>query len=578
MRTRGSGRLWLPIKKYDDFKEAENVVREEGLWSISTRKHTHKGNRVEYRCRKGDYRTINECPARLYILYHNDSSHASIFKIDAEHRHMKSTSEGRACRKRGLSEELKKFVKLKFEEGIEKPISIMALIEKANFIEPPKSKIEYYLRMLRHAKYGKPSFSSGEINNWCEERKRIPIEEDTSFVLDYIVDCNFSNIEQRDLKMFVSSKRLLNNMNRSQMIQIDATYKLIWQGFSVFVVGTSDKNQVFHPVGLGVCNDKMASDYEFIFKSLKKYNLNWNPSILLANSSAAITQGFTNVFGAPKTRLVCFVHLLKSIDKHTKYLEEKHAIKIDIYALQTCKSEEVFKIGAELFIKKWEANENVKQFISYFKKNWLDQNECWYEGAAVGYPSTNNGIEAINSVLKNKHIFGEQYPVDLFLSSLNNIIDSWSTARNPRSPNCIEFCSIRPIPLKEWINGYQWAMANKNVIKREEPNNTTFHVCSSLFENECTDEVITKYYEFYGKWESFDDFRKFYLGIWLILINKIDVNSSFCTCPYFLKYASCKHLVGLKIRSKLVDVPKKAKLGLKGKRERSPNVLKTSIV
>lgn len=135
------------------------------------------------------------------------------------------------------------------------------------------------------------------------------------------------------------------------MVQIDATYKLVWQGYPVYVVGTTDRNQVFHPCGLGVCANETASDYQFIFQSLKKYNSNWNPSILLADGSAAITKGFTDVFGAPKTRLMCFFHVLQSSEKRLKCLKEKDNIKSDINALQISKIEEVFKIGAELFIK-----------------------------------------------------------------------------------------------------------------------------------------------------------------------------------------------------------------------------------
>lgn len=49
---------------------------------------------------------------------------------------------------------------------------------------------------MRHAKYGKSSVLSGEIIKWREERKNIPVEEDTPFVLDYIVDCNSLHIDE----------------------------------------------------------------------------------------------------------------------------------------------------------------------------------------------------------------------------------------------------------------------------------------------------------------------------------------------------------------------------------------------
>ena len=37
------------------------------------------------------------------------------------------------------------------------------------------------------------------------------------------------------------------------MVQLDATYKVVWQGYPIMVLGTSDHIQVFHPYGLAVC-------------------------------------------------------------------------------------------------------------------------------------------------------------------------------------------------------------------------------------------------------------------------------------------------------------------------------------
>ena len=168
----------------------------------------------------------------------------------------------------------------------------------------------------------------------------------------------------------------------------------------------------------------------------------------MADASTAITEGFTNVFGPPKTRLMCFFHVIKSVEKYLKPLKEKDEIKKDIHTLQICKERDVFKIGAELFIKKWQANENVKEFLKYFEKQWLNKNDSWYEGAAIGYPSTNNGIEATNSVLKKHYTFRERLPVGQFFILMENIINNWSTARDPQSPNRELYNEIRCISLK----------------------------------------------------------------------------------------------------------------------------------
>ncbi|KAK7577988.1 hypothetical protein V9T40_010193 [Parthenolecanium corni] len=63
------------------------------------------------------------------------------------------------------------------------------------------------------------------------------------------------------------------------------------------------------------------------------------------------------------------------------------------------------------------------------------------------------------------------------------------------------------------------------------------------------------------------DVDEYNYGLWTI--NKNDIKDSNCTCPYFLKNASCKHTLGMLIRLKLVAPPPRAKtvpLGQKRKR------------
>lgn len=103
-RKRGTGHVWLLVKKFEDCKEAKQELKD---WSISSTKKTIQGEIVEYRCKKGNYRR-NDCPVYMQLLYHSDSSSASIYKTDAEHEHNEHENNIR-----GLNNELKEFIKKK---------------------------------------------------------------------------------------------------------------------------------------------------------------------------------------------------------------------------------------------------------------------------------------------------------------------------------------------------------------------------------------------------------------------------------------------------------------------------------
>jgi len=43
----------------------------------------------------------------------------------------------------------------------------------------------------------------------------------------------------------------------------------------------------------------------------------------------------------------------------------------------------------------------------------------WFEGAAVVFPSANNGLEATNAVIKREHTLRERLPVGNFSATLS---------------------------------------------------------------------------------------------------------------------------------------------------------------
>ena len=98
-----------------------------------------------------------------------------------------------------------------------------------------------------------------------------------------------------------------------------------------------------------------------------------------------------------------------------------------------------------VFLKKWKAIH--PDFVKYFREQWLSKNDLWFEGAAVGQPSSNNGLEFTNGVIKSEHTMRERLPVGQFLSTVLRIVLEWSETRNPESANCIESVSYTHLTL-----------------------------------------------------------------------------------------------------------------------------------
>ncbi|KAK7601130.1 hypothetical protein V9T40_008571 [Parthenolecanium corni] len=544
-KRRTSYRNWSKKQDFSSPAEAEDFVTRKVIWKKCSSKNTTAGLRVEYHCTAGQYRR-KECPAGLYLLYHSSSNSVLLYETECEHdNHVTDPI-------RELSNDMKLFIKEKFNEGIQKPDAILAVIRQKKLVEPPKSRIISYLKILREVKYGSPTVSAREISAWCEAHVQRPDDLDQPFVLSHYVLAESNNVEEQDLKVLMSTRRLLNILPTTDMVQIDATYKLNWQGYPVMVVGTSDRNNVFHPIAMAVCKGETANDFAFIFKALHNYNLEWQPSILLADCSEAITNGFKQVFGEPRVRIMCFFHVLKNIEKYFKVITKKKTctqLKDDIQSLQGCKDEQTFQKAAELFLGKWATtnDRHVKDFVDYFNEQWLSKNSKWFEGAAVGYPSTNNGKESTNAVIKREHTLRERLPVGQFLNSVMELLMKWSSIRNPDATNCISFAKYPYISLRQWFVAYQWASQNKKVLKRKMENCTQFFTSSSSMKSSLTEELLSTFLAAEGKWETFDSFKEYYYGMWTLMIDEDDLTNCKCTCPIFFKNYCCKHSLGMQM-------------------------------
>ena len=73
----------------------------------------------------------------------------------------------------------------------------------------------------------------------------------------------------------------------------DATYKFIWQGYPVLIVGTTYLDRHLHLFGLSVCTNEKTADFNFIFSSINiglgKINESLSrPKVLVPNAAGAI--------------------------------------------------------------------------------------------------------------------------------------------------------------------------------------------------------------------------------------------------------------------------------------------------
>lgn len=148
------------------------------------------------------------------------------------------------------------------------------------------------------------------------------------------------------------------------------------------------------------------------------------------------------------------------MEKYFKTLKKGAEIKLkaDIHYLQTCANDTSFLKATELIsFKEWRKKNDRKidEFIQYFREQWSSKRSSRYERAVLAYPSTDNGMDAINSIIKSEHTLRGRLPAGQFFCNVVLLIANWSKTRNQKSVNGIQFAEVRSILLVEWTIAYQ---------------------------------------------------------------------------------------------------------------------------
>ena len=168
-----------------------------------------------------------------------------LYRADAEHDHgnLNNTSEF------GLSEAVKLEVNKLFDLSM-KPKYVMKRLTNIHGITVRKmSQLRNHLSVQRRVKYWNHSISLGELQGWLSSHSVLPDDPHEALIISYDV---IENDIHPACRLAISTKYLLELARDTEILHTDATYKLIWQGFPVLVIGKADKVRKFHALCLGI--------------------------------------------------------------------------------------------------------------------------------------------------------------------------------------------------------------------------------------------------------------------------------------------------------------------------------------
>ncbi|CAF4977631.1 unnamed protein product [Rotaria sp. Silwood1] len=200
-----------------------------------------------------------QCSSSVSLLYHADSDKVTMYRTEADHDHNDNEVHG-------IANDVKQCIEELYNDGIKKPKLIIRALQSRQLKVPTYAQLNNYLGYYKRKKYGSHTISLGELDQWCQD-----------------------------------------NSN----------------GFPILVIGTTDLNKAFHPLGLAICSNEKAEDFEFIFNALQigmekiKKNL-LKPKSLVCDAADSIKNGFRSVFGNSFDQIMCWSHMKRKIENRIR--------------------------------------------------------------------------------------------------------------------------------------------------------------------------------------------------------------------------------------------------------------------
>lgn len=388
---------YILVETFKNKKEAMEALAKMDGWSYYYSNNSSSGLRITYRCTAMKFRG-KQCGASMVLLYDSKSSDVYLYRSESDHTH-----DDEECKKNAVDKmtpEVEAAIRELFSQKM-KPKAILYNLVVKGFSAPPKSRLTTFLTKLRHEEFGYERLNFGSLQKWLEESSDVPTVDTEPFIVNYDVNIDDEVDENCSFRFLVSSKALIHNIIDLKKLHTDATYKLIWQGFPVLVVGQTDNNKKFHPAGMVVSTHEKTEDFEFMFRSLASalseiFGKDLKPRILISDAAFAIINAFKNVFGLDE-HVMCWAHMRRNTSKRANLIKDKKKrceFMADIDKLQLSRSTQIFEKAAQLFVNKWRAVSS--DIVEYIEDEWLKQHPTWYEGYARNTPSTNNALESFN--------------------------------------------------------------------------------------------------------------------------------------------------------------------------------------
>ena len=289
--TRGKNSVYNHVEHYKTTEEFQNSEFKASLlenFNLRKSESFIKCERETYECKFTRKQGFKSCPVKVKVSFSNSSDDVEVEETENGHSHIEETVAGLK-----LNPKYQKWSKAQaniVENGVRNmldPTVIRRNLMESNLCEGGFPSIQQLYNKIAKVKSKQVPKAVTTTLDLREAVSKIDVEpEDENEV--YVVDSEVQDEKEVRFHVTFTTKKMKARMSK-ELVQDDATYRLNWMGFPVFVSGRSSSTGKFFPTHLTLASHEDTRSWASTFRWVKE-ELGEAPKRIMADGAADITK------------------------------------------------------------------------------------------------------------------------------------------------------------------------------------------------------------------------------------------------------------------------------------------------
>ena len=299
-KVRGKDLQWIQVSSFSAnelFKDSDTYKSLKADFTLKRKAESEAGFTETYICRYSRRMGFVKCPKVFRVIYSADSHDVYVEETSGAHDHAEDPDSVSTSGVYHWSHLATQIITEGVSNNLKPAVILRNLRSRGALSDPEPTRIQLNNKISHIKKKGnmnEPCNNTHDLRNKLREFQEKPVLEDESWVPLCQIDDSEDDDEVRITVIFGTNKTI-EHLNCSDTFHCDATYRLNWNGFPVFVCGVTNETGKFFPCFAVLSSHEDYISWRSVFEFVHSYNGGSHFKYFMGDGAKAIKKGWSEV-------------------------------------------------------------------------------------------------------------------------------------------------------------------------------------------------------------------------------------------------------------------------------------------